>query len=90
MSKDTVEVIIYCYLNFLFLKQIIAQLNYEMVTVYAYRTSHKCMMKSIQDKKIQTVQFNVLTSFFRIAMYSLVDIAIMSILVWVFGASILM
>ena len=63
---------------------------YEMTITYAYRTSHKCMIKSIQDKKVESIKFNVLYSLFKVLLYTAIDIALVSCLTAIFGASLFM
>lgn len=60
---------------------------YEMLMTYAYRTSHKCVIKSISDKSVHAIQFSVVWCLLKIIFYTLVDMCIMSALVWLFGAS---
>lgn len=63
---------------------------YEMVLTYAYRRSQKAVIRSISDKSIQQLHFNVFSSLLKCIGYMIIDMAIVSLFACIFGASLFM
>ena len=83
------EAVIWLYLNFLFLKQVVINMFLDLRFSHALRTQSMTTLdlRENAEKEEPVKEFNVIRSLFNTVRYTVIDGVLLSLLIWFFGAS---